>query len=45
MKTLKLIALVLFLCNCKAKDPYKQFKREIKNKPSKEHTLKNNRIA
>lgn len=41
MKTLKLIALVLFLCNCKAKDPYKQFKKEIKvNKSSKEQVNK-----
>ena len=40
MKIVKLIALVLFLCNCKAKDPYKQFKREIKNKPSKEQVNK-----
>ena len=40
MKTLKLIALVLFLCSCKAKDPYKQFKKEIKNKPSKEQVNK-----
>ena len=39
MKTLKLIALVLFLCSCKA-NPYKQFKKEIKNKPSKEQVNK-----
>nr|DAN48246.1 MAG TPA: Plasmid maintenance system antidote protein [Caudoviricetes sp.] len=44
MKTIKLIALVLFLCSCKAKDPYKQFKKEIKTK-QEYNTLNNNRIA
>ena len=44
MKTIKLIALVLFLCNCKAKDPYKKFRNELKTK-QEHNTLNHKRLA
>lgn len=44
MRLLKLLAFVVFLYSCKANDPYKKLKRELKSNP--EHLLDNDkRIA